>query len=122
MYCTKCGKEIKDGSKFCEFCGADVSGEKSNPTITNPTVELTNSSVATEAPVQTASSNKKSNGFAVAGLVCSFIMPLLGWIFGGIGLSRANKRNGKFKGFSIAAIVISTVMFFVGVFMNLSLI
>ena len=112
MYCTKCGKEIKDGSKFCEFCGADVSGEKLNPAMTNPTVELTNSSVATEAPVQTANSNKKSNGFAVAGLVCSFIMPLLGWIFGGIGLSKSKTTNSG-KGLSIAAIVVASVMFII---------
>lgn len=24
MYCAKCGKEIRDGSKFCGFCGASV--------------------------------------------------------------------------------------------------
>ena len=22
MFCKNCGKEIKDGTKFCEFCGA----------------------------------------------------------------------------------------------------
>lgn len=24
MYCTKCGKEIKDNAKFCTYCGAQV--------------------------------------------------------------------------------------------------
>ena len=27
MFCTSCGKEIKDGSKFCTGCGAPVSEE-----------------------------------------------------------------------------------------------
>ena len=24
MYCSKCGKQIADGSRFCSFCGAPV--------------------------------------------------------------------------------------------------
>ena len=38
----------------------------------------------------------------------------LGWIFGGIGLSRSNKRNGKGKGLSIAALAIASVNFLLG--------
>ena len=26
MYCTKCGKEIADGARFCEHCGVPVGG------------------------------------------------------------------------------------------------
>lgn len=51
------------------------------------------------------------NGFAIAGFVCSFFIPLLGWIFGGIGLNRANSTYGKGKGLSIAAIIIASAMF-----------
>ena len=50
---------------------------------------------------------------AIAGFICSFFSPLLGWIFGGIGLNRSIKRNGKGQGLSIAAIVIATIMFIV---------
>ena len=50
---------------------------------------------------------------AIAGFVCSFFIPLLGWIFGGIGLSRSKKLDGKGKGFSISALIISTIEFFV---------
>lgn len=28
MYCKKCGKEIKDGSNFCTYCGADLTSSK----------------------------------------------------------------------------------------------
>jgi hypothetical protein len=27
MYCKNCGKQIEDGSKFCEFCGASFTNE-----------------------------------------------------------------------------------------------
>ena len=28
MFCPNCGKELPDGSKFCGFCGADISKEQ----------------------------------------------------------------------------------------------
>ena len=27
MFCTNCGKNIEKDSKFCQFCGAKISGE-----------------------------------------------------------------------------------------------
>lgn len=37
MYCSKCGKEISDNSKFCENCGNRIveKASKDKPTITN---------------------------------------------------------------------------------------
>jgi hypothetical protein len=31
MFCPKCGKQIDDGSKFCPFCGADISNDNISP-------------------------------------------------------------------------------------------
>lgn len=87
MYCRNCGKMIDDEAVMCPHCGVMVKD-------VTPTPEF-------------------KNGMAIAGFVCSFFIPLLGWVFGGIGLSKASKNNGKGKGFSIAAIVIACVMFFV---------
>lgn len=39
MYCSHCGKEIPEGTKFCPQCGADVSAEKK---IRNTADELFN--------------------------------------------------------------------------------
>jgi len=30
MYCSKCGKEIADNSKFCPECGTNIAGESSS--------------------------------------------------------------------------------------------
>ena len=30
MYCSQCGKEIADNSKFCPECGENISGDSSN--------------------------------------------------------------------------------------------
>ncbi len=92
MYCTKCGEEINDQAVICPKCGCATANYTSNTETTK---------VADK------------NGMAIAGFVCSFFIPILGWIFGGIGLARANKRNGKFKGFAIASLVIASVMFII---------
>jgi uncharacterized protein YegL len=37
MYCRKCGKQIKDGAKFCSFCGTVQNADTgSQPTFTKP--------------------------------------------------------------------------------------
>lgn len=92
MYCTKCGAEINDEAVICPNCGCATSNY---------------------TPTTNVKEEPNSNGIAVAGFICSFFVPLLGWIFGGVGLARANKRNGKGKGLSIASIVIASIMFFV---------
>lgn len=93
MFCTNCGNELNDKALVCPKCGV-------------PTVNYENSRV------NQGCENK--NGMAVAGFVCSFFVPLLGWIFGGIGLNRAFKRNNIGKSLSIAAIAIASASFLLG--------
>ena len=87
MYCTKCGSEINDKAVVCTKCGCATANYFA----------------------KTPKKKEDKNGMAIAGFVCSLLVPLLGLIFGAIGLGLANKRNGKFKGFAIAAVVISCV-------------
>ena len=35
MFCEKCGKELPDGAKFCEGCGAPVGGAQAKETPKN---------------------------------------------------------------------------------------
>ena len=87
MFCKHCGKEISDDAYLCVNCGKLVKDIPENTTNTQP----------------------QTNGMAIAGFVCSFFIPILGWIFGGIGLAKSSKRNGKGKGLSISAIIIATI-------------
>ena len=93
-YCKYCGAETEEGAVVCTMCGRWIKDIPSSE-LEKEEKELL-----------------QGNGMAVAGFVCSFLVPILGWIFGGIGLSRSAKRKGKGKGLSIAAIVIATIMFF----------
>lgn len=85
MFCKNCGKEIDDKAFVCPNCGVKV---------------------AEDEPKQ-----KESNVFAGLSYL-GIIMPLLGWIFGGIGLAKANK-TGKGAGLSIGGLIVTTVMFII---------
>ena len=90
-YCSRCGNEVVDEAVICPRCGCQV------------------------ASYVGKNVQSDENGFAVAGFVCSFFFPLLGWIFGGIGLHKSNTLNGKGKSLSIAAIIIATTLFIIGI-------
>lgn len=77
-YCMRCGSTILDDAVICPYCGCAQGTQK----------------------------REETNGMAIAGFVCSFLIPLLGLIFGGIGLKTANK-TGNGRGLSIAGIIIS---------------
>lgn len=74
----RCGSTILDDAVICPYCGCAQGTQK----------------------------REETNGMAIAGFVCSFLIPLLGLIFGGIGLKTANK-TGNGRGLSIAGIIIS---------------
>lgn len=90
-YCKYCGYELKDDARNCPNCGRDVF----NNSINTTTVYYVN----------------KINGYAIAGFIFSFFIPLLGLIFGVIGLSKSKELNGEGRGFSIGALIISLLYF-----------
>jgi len=94
MYCRNCGKEIDDKAYICIHCGVKVQEE--TPRYIYPKTY--------KAPF---------NGFALAGLIWAVFIPLLGWIFGGIGLHRANRAKFDEAGkvMSILAITLASVSF-----------
>ena len=38
MFCNNCGKEINEGTKFCNHCGASQEASAPQPTMANNTV------------------------------------------------------------------------------------
>lgn len=91
-FCSKCGKEDKSNSNYCQFCG-----NKMNEAVEVTTVEVD------DAPA------KPNNGMAVAGFILSFFVPLLGLIFSIIGVVKSKNLDGAGKGLAIAGIIISAV-------------
>jgi len=134
MYCINCGKEVNDNATSCPYCGKiidrgpiaeydpyaeDMTTTEESVVIETATaqvetqssvsekqaIEINSASTQATAPQQSATGT--ANGFAIAGFVCSFFVPILGIIFGAIGMAKAKKMNGKGFGFSIAALAIS---------------
>ena len=94
-YCKYCGYELTDDAINCPNCGRTVSNDSKNTT----TVYYVN----------------ESNGYAIAGFVLSFFIPLLGLIFGALGLSRSKEIGGEGRGFAIGALIISGGYFIAGI-------
>ena len=85
MFCKNCGKEIDNNAFVCPHCGVKV---------------------ATAEPQK-----EETNVFAGLSYL-GILIPLLGWIFGGIGLSKA-KKTGKGTGLSIGGLIVTTVCFII---------
>ena len=103
-YCRNCGSELKENANFCDICGA--SSQQIYQTHYNPN------------PSQYQYNERKTNVMAIIGLITAFIIPLLGWIFGGIGLSNVKKCNSG-KGLAIAALIVATVNWLLGLLLQL---
>lgn len=88
-YCSKCGSEINDEAVVCTKCGCAV-----------------------ETVKKVENSDSESNNMALIGFILSFFVPIVGLIFGCIGLNKAKSLNDTGKGFAIAAIAISSVWLF----------
>lgn len=93
MYCSNCGAQIDDQSRFCDLCGTPVT-PGSQPVVT----------------VETDQEKPPFSGFCIAG----FIMPFL--FLGAIGLPLSLigffecKKNGKRgKGLGIAGIILNAL-------------
>lgn len=73
MFCTNCGKEIPDQSKFCTNCGVSISTSVANPSMAVPTP-------INQAPI-------KRKRFEVSKIFIIFLYILLGLIIlAGIGI------------------------------------
>ena len=115
-FCPNCGFKIEDGNdQFCMNCGYNLGYNNSNNQNYNMNNNVSNGQF--QGTIQ--STNNYSNGWGIAGFVCSLVSLLCCGIivFAGlpmsiVGLVNANKHNGVGKGLSIAGIVISGAAIF----------
>ncbi len=103
MFCANCGKEIDEKAIICPNCGVLVQKYK--------IIENNRSTVDDKNEVGTV-----GMVFSLVGILLLFIptvvfiVELIGLICGCVGISRAKELNGKGKGFSIAAVVVSSII------------
>ena len=103
-YCAHCGKEIMDEAVICPNCGCSTENLK---TETNKTA---------------------GNALGWVAIFVGFFIPLVAWICGGIGLSKAIKANNqKGKTLNLIGLIVGSAVFiltiiiaiiFFSVFMN----
>ena len=100
MFCVKCGKEVKDGTKFCTNCGAEVTAKPEEKKEEKLTYSQNKSIETTSNPTPVAKPEGEKDGKATASLVLgivSFVVPCVGFITSIVGLilGICSKKSGK---------------------------
>lgn len=113
--CPECGQEVSDKASTCIHCGFPLNTNKTDDIVNVRENKKTNDDDVTRII--------RRNGYVsmIGGVLC----PIVGWIFGGIGLAKAmsphnlNKTNeiAELKTFNIIGIVLSTLEFAGTIFM-----
>ena len=100
MFCSNCGKKLKDNANFCDACGTEIiKSQKPNADYVQPII-------LDEKP--------KNDGFAIASLVlgiasllcCGAIASILSVIFGAISINKSRQLNKKSSGMAIAGLIL----------------
>lgn len=74
MFCTKCGKELKDGSKFCTECGAALDGAPSPAPAPAPAQTPVYAAAPVYTPAPAAASKKKMSGGVIALIITAAVL------------------------------------------------
>ena len=81
MFCPKCGKDIKDGSKFCKHCGSEIKKNKNGTSVPNK--------------VDNAQSggDEKTKKIIIGVLVAAIVILAIVFVAFGTGLFNGNSHN-----------------------------
>ena len=127
MFCTKCGKQIDDQSKFCSGCGAAVEQAKTE-SIKPDEIRPAGNGFNQMPPVQPAQL-LPMNGLAIAGFVLSLIsifptyvyLPgIIAIILSAVALSQIKPGRYRGRGLAIARLTIGIISVSLGVLVLLS--
>ncbi|MDE6470832.1 MAG: zinc ribbon domain-containing protein [Eubacterium sp.] len=129
MFCSKCGNEINDEALICPNCGCKTENfilPDNNPNYS--TVPPTQLNQFDYAYSKSSLSNAKVLG--IVGIIGGILIPLIGWICGAIGFSKANQLLRRYptdseviscKNINIGAIVAGSVMFVINMIIIFSM-
>ena len=97
MFCRFCGKELKDGVKFCANCGAKVETYEKTQYFSESNSAQTQLYVNNITPEEylkmlEEEKAKKPNPFAIIGIATS-VIPVVGLTFSIIGLAKSKKSK-----------------------------
>ena len=84
MYCSKCGKEVKDGIKFCPYCGNDLSSASKE--------NIDNGSEHIEEKINPENNNKK-NKKTIAIVLGIFVLVMIAAVIPVIPAGEDGKQN-----------------------------
>ncbi|MBP5343438.1 zinc-ribbon domain-containing protein [bacterium] len=112
MFCSNCGKEIDDNSKYCPYCGAI--NEFDGTTSTKTVVEENNDKRYERfRDYENAEYFNETPTIGILALVFSILGGYLGLIFGIIGLVKYKQPKNRRR--CTAAIVIFVVWLFISI-------
>lgn len=141
MICKNCNQQISDESAFCPYCGsAQTVAEQPAPQPEPQPIPQPAPQPAPQAQYQqqqyfpdpvaqldTEVSSVKTLG--IVALIGAFLCPLVSYICGGIGISKAKKLNGKLnqqqaqklksgKGLCTAGIIVHTIIVIISIILT----
>lgn len=94
IFCRECGKKLSSRAFICPECGCAINANA----------------------ISTNNVEDDKHGIAVAGVICSFLVPLLGLIFGIIALNANKGKSNSSKTMGLIAVIISIVSWVISFF------
>lgn len=151
MYCKACGATLPEGAHFCSDCGAPVTAlpeltpdpeppkaaplsdlpEPTAPMYAPAAEEAAEAAPVYAEPVAVLPQSEVDSIFnwGVAGLVCSFLVSVLGIIFSAIAISKAKRMRQTYgflpqqantgRGMGIAGLIVGIVLTALGLLLVL---
>lgn len=112
--CKECGKEISNQAKVCPNCGCPVGTSSAQPTYPQGSPYGATSQRSTYAGQNKSASAGKNSGMSIIAFIlsilgCTFIIALI------LAIVDLTKKDGRKKGFSIAAVIISCIWLLIAV-------
>lgn len=121
--CEECGNEMSDRAKACPSCGRENNyifcpecGKKlSNKAFLCPDCGYT----VNANSISNSDNHDDKHGMAIAALICSFLIPLLGLVFGIIVLSANKGKSNSSKTMGLVAVIVSIISWVINIIVSM---